>query len=131
MAKLLKQKQPNLFEFAFALRQKKQVASYLDVTSYKPVFHVSSKLNWQHGYASLMMPLCVHPTNPNGIVCYDLMHDPEEILEASASEIQQRIFASNEELAKLSKARFHVKTIHINKSPMIAPLNVLDERHSW
>ncbi len=117
--------QPKLFEYALSLRNKRTVAELIDLVNHKPVFHVSSRLRWQHGYASLMMPLCKHPTNPNGVICYDLAVDPKQLLELSAEEITQRVFTKTE-LLPAGAERVPLKTIHLNKSPMVASLNVLD-----
>lgn len=126
LAKKLKQAQPKLFDYAFSLRDKRKVASLLDLEQHKPVFHVSSRLQWQHGYASLMMPICKHPTNSNGVVCYDLMVDPAPLLALSSDEIAERVFSRKEDLPA-GVARIPLKTIHTNKSPMVANLSVLDE----
>jgi len=125
VAKKMKQAQPKLFEYALSLRDKRKVADLIDLASHKPVFHVSSRLHWQHGYASLMMPLCKHPTNTNGVICYDLATDPRPLLELSAEEISQRVFTKTG-LLPAGVERVPLKTIHLNKSPMLASVSVLD-----
>lgn len=127
LAKKVKQAQPKLFDYALSLRNKKRVAELFDLQTNKPVFHVSSKLNWQHGYASLLMPLWKHPSNNNGIVCYDLSVDPQALFDCSSEDITHRLFTKKEELEKEGLDRVHIKTIHLNKSPMVANLSVLDE----
>lgn len=125
VAKRMKQAQPKLFEYALSLRDKRKVAELIDLASHKPIFHVSSRLRWQNGYASLMMPLCKHPTNTNGVLCYDLLVDPEPLLTLTAAEITQRVFTKSE-LLPAGVARIPLKTIHLNKSPMIASVSLLD-----
>lgn len=125
VARKMKQAQPRLFAYALTLRDKREVAKLLDLATHKPVFHVSSRLQWQHGYASLMMPLCVHPSNSNGIVCYDLSVDPAPLLCLSPDDIAERVFSRAADLPA-GVARIPLKTIHLNKSPMVATMNVLE-----
>jgi exodeoxyribonuclease-1 len=126
LAKKMKQAQPKLFDYAFSLRDKKKVAEMLDLVQHKPVFHVSSRLQWQHGYAALMMPLCKHPTNSNGVICYDLSMDPAPLIALSSDDIAERVFVKKADLPE-GVERIPLKTIHLNKSPMVASLSVLDE----
>jgi exodeoxyribonuclease-1 len=126
VAKKMKQAQPRLFDYALTLRDKREVAKLVDLKSHKPLFHVSSRLQWQHGYAALVMPLCPHPTNSNGIICYDLSVDPSPLLRLSSDEIAERVFTKTQDLPE-GMERVSLKTIHLNKSPMIASLAVLDE----
>jgi len=127
LAKKMKQAQPKLFDYALSLRDKKKVAELLDLAQHKPIFHVSSRLQWQHGYAALMMPLCKHPTNNNGIICYDLSVDPSPLMNLSSDEIAERVFSKQVDLPTGTQ-RIPLKTIHLNKSPMVASLSVLDDR---
>jgi len=126
VAKKMKQAQPRLFDYALTLRDKREVAKLIDLKSHKPLFHVSSRLQWQHGYAALVMPLCPHPTNSNGIICYDLSVDPFPLLQLSSDEIAERVFTKTQDLPE-GVERVPIKTIHLNKSPMVANLNVLDQ----
>jgi len=73
-----------------------------------------------------MIPLCKHVTNSNGILCYDLSVDPGPLLELSSDEIAERVFTKTENLPA-GVERIPLKTIHLNKSPMVAALGVLDE----
>jgi len=129
LAKKVKQAQPKLFDYAFSLRDKKRVAELFDLQSHKPVFHVSSKLNWEHGYSSLLMPLWKHPTNNNGIICYDLNADPQDLFDCNEEEIVERLYTRTVDLPE-GVERIHLKTIHLNKSPMVASLAVLDDEAS-
>ena len=125
LAKKIRSLQPRLFDYALSLRDKRKVAAQIDLDSNKPIFHVSSKLNWRHGYASLMMPICKHPTNSNGIICYDLMVEPAPLMSLSAEEVAERVFTRNEDLPE-GVERIPLKTIHLNKSPMVGSVKLLD-----
>jgi len=71
------------------------------------------------------MPLCAHPTNSNGVICYDLSVDPSPLLTLSSDEIAERVFTRTQDLPE-GMERIPLKSIHLNKSPMVANLSVLD-----
>ena len=124
VAKLIKQKQPKLFEFYLSLRKKNMSKSLLNWQLLKPIVHVSNKIPAQRGCLAIMLPLAIHPTNPNGVICYDLAYDPDDLFELEVDEIQDRIFTPQADLPE-DYERIALKTIHINKSPFVAPLSVL------
>ena len=126
MAKLIKERQPRLFDYLFQLRDKRKVAEMLNPKAMKPVLHVSSMFPAQLGCLSMVVPLARHPTNSNGIVVYDLRHDPEDLLELNEEKIHERLFTPRDALPE-GVERIPLKTIHINKSPVVVPLNTLTD----
>jgi len=124
IAKLIKTKQPKLFDYCLKLRDKRYVKSLLNWQLLKPIVHVSSKIPATRGCLAIMLPLAIHPTNPNGIICYDLAHDPEDLFTLDIEDIRDRIFTPQSELPE-DCPRIPLKTIHVNKSPIVAPLTVL------
>ena len=124
LAKLIKQAQPKLYDFFLHNRGKHQLKQLLQLGSYTPVVHVSGMYGAQKQYLSLVVPVCQHPVNSNGVIVYDLSVNPEVMLSLSATEIQQRIFTAKAELPE-GMERIPLKTVHINKCPIIAPAKVL------
>lgn len=124
MAKLVKQKQPKLFEFLFTHRLKDKALELLQLGSFKPLVHVSGKYPARKNCLAVIVPICKHPTNANEVVVYDVSVDPQPLLALSAEEIKQRIFVANSDLAE-GVARIPLKTVHINKCPVLAPFSVL------
>ncbi|NOQ15226.1 MAG: exodeoxyribonuclease I [Methyloprofundus sp.] len=124
LARLIKQAQPRLFQFFLQNRGKHQLKQLLQLGSYTPVVHVSGMYGVEKQYLALVVPLCQHPGNSNGIVVYDLSVNPEVMLGLSVEEIQQRIFTPKADLPE-GIARIPLKTIHINKCPIVAPAKVL------
>ena len=76
LAHLLKQAQPRLFQFLFEHRTKTQASKLLNVGSGTPLIHVSGMYPAAQNCLAIVMPLCVHPTNANEIVVYDLSVNP-------------------------------------------------------
>lgn len=125
VAKLLRQKQPKLFEYALNMRDKHAAAKAIGLGSMKPVFHISGMFGSGNYCASIVLPLCMHPTNKNAVICFDLRESPAEFLQSSVDEIRQRLFSSVENLA--GKARIPLKNIHLNKSPMVTPVSLVSD----
>ena len=126
MAKLVKQKQPKLFEYLLSLRNKRLVMAEIDLVNHKPFVHCSGMLGSQHQYTGVMMPLTMHPTNKNSVICLDLTRPVDDILELTAEEISQRIFTRQDDLPE-GIERLAIKEVHYNKCPAVAPLGVLNE----
>lgn len=124
MARLIKEKQPKLYEFIFNLRNKKQVNDLLDVYNMTPVVHTSSKISSQHGCTSWFAPAAYHPTNKNAVITVDLAQDPSPLIELSSEEIKRRLYTRRDELSP-DELPIPVKLIHINKCPVVAPAKTL------
>jgi exodeoxyribonuclease I len=126
MAKLVKQQQPKLFEYLLSLRNKRLVMAEIDLVSHNPFVHCSGMLGNQHQYTGVMMPLTMHPSNKNSVICLDLTRSVDGLLELSAEQIGQRIFTRQDELPE-GIERIAIKEVHYNKCPAIAPLGVLNK----
>ena len=124
IAKVVKQAQPKLFNFLMQHRLKPKVLELLQLGSYQPVVHVSGKYTVDKNCLAIVLPICKHPTNNNGIIVYDLSIDPEPMLSLTVTEIQQRLFTATKDLPE-GVARIPLKTVHINKCPVLAPISVI------
>jgi exodeoxyribonuclease-1 len=124
MAKLVRQAQPKLFQFLLQHRSKAKVLELLQLGSFKPVVHISGKYTTVKNCLAIVLPLCKHPTNNNGIIVYDLSIDPEPLLTLSVDDIQQRLFTATDDLPE-GVTRIPLKTVHINKCPVLAPVSVI------
>ncbi len=126
VARMIKEKQPKLYDYVFAIRNKRSVAAMLDVVKKKPVIHVSSMFSTDHMCLALVMPLALHPTNTNGVICYDLSVNPEPLIQLSAEEVSTRLYTAKADLPE-GVDRIPLKTIHINKCPVVATPKLLDD----
>ena len=121
VAKLVMTNQSKLYDYVYQLRFKNKVMELIDVRQRKPFLHVSGKLPKENYYTALMVSLAPHPTNKNSIICFNLMRDPEPLLELSVKEIYQRLFFRQNDQEKLS-----VLTIEANKCPVVATAKLID-----
>lgn len=127
MARLLKKSQPRFYDFAFQLRSKKFAATQMDLKTHQPLLHTSGKLGGKCLFTSLVMPLMAQPGNTNGIVVFDLMQDPAALIDLPADEIRKRMFTAAKDMAE-GVERVALKTVHLNKSPMLAPISLLNKQ---
>lgn len=125
LAKLIKEKQPRLFDYAFSLRSKHKVMDQLDFSKPSVVLHVSSKLPASQGCATLVMPLVRHPSNPNAIITVDLAKDARALLENDPDTIRSRLYSKQVDLG--DEPRPGLKLIHINRSPFITTAKAMTE----
>jgi exodeoxyribonuclease-1 len=124
MAKLIKQKQPKLYEYIFNLRHKQQVKNLLNTAEMTPIVHTSSKVSSAHGCTSWFAPLTYHPVNKNAVICVDLARDISPLLSLTSEEIKTRLYTRHDELGP-DELPIPVKLIHVNKCPMVAPAKTL------
>jgi len=124
IARLVRQAQPKLYQFLLRHKVKAEALNLLQFGGFKPVVHISGKYPAVKNCLAIVLPVCKHPTNSNGIIVYDLSVDPEPMLSLSPEEIQQRIFTATDDLPE-GVARIPLKTVHINKCPVLAPISVI------
>jgi len=124
LARALKQAQPRLWHFYFALRRKRQAFTFLDYVRRTPVLHVSSRYPAERGNLAVVVPLAAHPDQHNCVIVYDLDADPTPLLELDATAIADRVFTPKADLPEGCE-RIPLKAVHANKSPALAPLSVL------
>lgn len=127
LAKLVHDRQPRLYDYVFGHRSKQQLGALLNVYNPAIVLHVSSMYPSELGCIAPVIPLGIHPTNKNEIIVYDLRNDPEEFLNLNARELRERLFTAKDDLEQGAE-RLPVKTIHINKSPVVVPANTLTDQ---
>ncbi|MGK5031360.1 exodeoxyribonuclease I [Janthinobacterium sp. MDT1-19] len=122
LARLIKEKQPKLFEFCLALHKKDRVASemgmHLAASERQPFLHVSGMFPAERGCLGIVWPLATHPSNKNEILVWDCQYDPRELFTLDADTIRTRLFTRKDAMPE-GMTRLPVKSVHLNKSPML------------
>ena len=122
LARLIRHKQPRLFDFCLELRRKDRVAAemglHLDPAQRQPFLHVSGMFPTERGCIGLVWPLAQHPTNKNEILVWDCSHDPSELFGLDVDTIRMRLFSRSADLPE-GVTRLPIKSVHLNKSPML------------
>jgi exodeoxyribonuclease I len=125
MARRLQAAQPKLFDYALSLRDKRRVRDLLNQGV--PLLHASARFPAALGCIAPIFPVAPHPTNGNGIICFDLRADPAQLLDLSAEEIRMRLFTPAAQLPA-GVARLSLKTVHLNRAPLLAPMATLSRQ---
>jgi exodeoxyribonuclease I len=125
VAKLIKEKQPRLYDYIYNLRKKQEVSKLINLRTREAILHVSSRYSAERGAIAMVMPICQHPVNKNGFIVYDLEVPPEEFFDADSEEMAARLYTPAAELPEGVK-RIPLKQIHINKCPVVVPLKTMD-----
>ena len=120
LAKLIKTRRLRLWEFCLKLRSKHEVVREIGVAQSqgKPFLHISGMYGTERGCIALVWPLAPHPKNKNEVIVWDLSADPGELFALDVDAIRTRMFTRAAELPD-GVARLPIKTIHINKSPIV------------
>jgi len=126
LAKLIKTAQPKLYDYVYQNRRKNNIAPLLNINDRTPVVHVSRMYPSEYCGAALVVPIAKDPTNPNGIIVYDLRHSPAALINEDADTLKQWLFTPYKDLPE-GVSRPALKTIHINKCPVVVPEKTLND----
>jgi exodeoxyribonuclease-1 len=124
LARLLRRRQPRLFEWALGLRDQKTVMDLLDPVTPRPVLHSSMRIPAARGCTTLVLPLAIHPRFKKSIIVFDLMADPAPLVDEDAGGICDRVFTPAADLPE-DIERLPLKAIKTNGVPMVAPAATL------
>ena len=124
IARLIKEKQPKLYNFLYRLRRKKEVLKYIDLKEMTPILHTSGMYGSDHGNTRLVVPVAAHPTNGNSIIVFDLAQDPALLLDLGTKTLLERLYTANDDLPE-GVERPALKQLLINKCPVISPTSTL------
>ena len=122
LARLLRAAQPRLWDYALKLRSKQTVRTMLEEG--EPLIHASARFPAALGCIAPVLALAPHPTNNNGVVCFDLRADPAVLLDLPLQEVCRRLFTPAKQLPE-GVERVPLKTVKVNHAPVLAPLKTL------
>lgn len=119
LARLLKQKQPKLFEFLLRVRDKKAVAKL--ALAKDPFVYTSGKYSGEFEKTTVVATIMEHPSQQAALV-FDLRYDPKPFEALSPAELAAAWRRPKDDPG----VRLPIKTLKFNRCPAIAPLSVLD-----
>lgn len=118
MARLIKDKQSDLFKYLLKCRDKKEIAKL--VASGQPFVYTSGRYPSETFHTTAAVLLAKHEQQGAALV-YDLRHDPQPFLDMRIDELIEAWRWSKDP----EKVRLPVKTVKYNRCPAIAPLGVI------
>ena len=122
LARLIRDKQPKLYEWLFNQRTKQRVLD--QVRLLQPMVHISGRFSAAKHYVGVVLPLAWHPKNRNALIVCDLHYDPQPLLDMDAGALRQLLYTRREDLPA-GQLPIGLKLIHVNRCPVVAPMKVL------
>ena len=110
VAKLIREKQPKMFEFLLKMRDKKEVQKLVNLENKQPFVYTSGRYNADFDKTTVVVPIT---TSRNGnVLVYDLRYNLDELM----TEDEPKFYPV-------------VKELCYNKCPAVAPLSVLTDEN--
>jgi exodeoxyribonuclease I len=122
LARLVRDKQPKLYDFLYRQRSKPRVLEQIKLL--QPLLHVSGRYSAARHYISVVLPLAWHPKNRNALIVCDLQLDPQVLLQLDGQTLRERLYTRREQLTE-AQLPVPLKLLHVNRCPVLAPLTVL------
>lgn len=122
VTKLIKEKQPKMFDFMMKFRGKKEVKELVNLDDKQPFVYASGRYSSEYNKTTVAFPLT---SGRNGnVLVYDLRYNLEELLLKQIDDTDADGFKD---------VGFYpvVKELCFNKCPAVAPLSVLDKDNGW
>lgn len=116
VTKLIKQKQPQLFDFLYQMRDKRRVAQLVNLASPQPFVYASGRYASQYNKTTVAYPIA--PAKNGSLLVFDLRYDVADLLQAEQDGTYLEQFGSHWQQAHPEKARIDfspmVKTLQFN-----------------
>ena len=109
VAKLIREKQPELFDFLLKMRDKKEIKKIVNLENKKPFVYASGRYGNEFNKTTVAFPLT---SGRNGnVLVYDLRYNINDV--------------------DMEKTFPVVKELCFNKCPAVAPMGVLEKEDGW
>lgn len=126
VARLIKTKQPQLFDYLLKMRNKRDVAALVNLDDPKPFVYASGRYPKETLHTTVAVPLAPG-SKPGSVIVYDLRSNPMDWAGKTVDELKAIRFTKWEDRQKDGFKPLPVKELAYNKCPAVAPLGVLDE----
>ena len=110
VTKLIKEHQPQLYNYLFEMRGKKKLQKMINLDDKKPFVYASGRYSADHEKTTIAFPLA--PGRNGNVLVFDLRYNLDEII-------------NNDNYFPI------VKELAYNKCPAVAPLGVLEKDDGW
>lgn len=129
VTKLIKQNQPQLYEYLLKLRDKNEVKKLVNLDDKQPFVYTSGRYDVIYHKTTVAFPLTA---GKNGnVVVYDLRIDPTPFIEMDSKQLAKKLYASWEERQAEGFVALPAKELQYNRAPAVAPLGVLSQGDGW
>ena len=121
VAKLIRQHQPQLFDYLYQMRDKRRVQQLVNLDRPAPFVYASGRYPSEFGHTTVAYP--VAPARNGNVLVFDLRVSPRDFW----AEIQQ----PDPEHPLITRLRPTLKPLAYNRCPAVAPLGVLEKADGW
>lgn len=129
VTRLIRAKQPQLFQYLLDMRDKKSVQKLVNLDVKQPFVYVSGRYDNEWNKLTVAFPIA--PALNNNVLVYDLRYDPTDFVNLGEKELGAKVFATWEERQKEDFVKLPVKVLQYNRCPAVAPLGVLAAGDGW
>lgn len=127
LAKLLRSKQPKMWQYLFEHRDKKSILSIIKSGSLVPFVYTSGKYPSQNEKTTVAVAIGKGKT-PGSVLVWDLRYRPSDYAHLTDKEIVGIMTADYETRQREDYTPIPVKELSPNKCPAVAPIGVLDDK---
>ena len=132
VAKLIREKQPKLFDYLCGIRNKREVQKMINLENPQPFVYASGRYANEFNKTTVSFPIA--PGRNGNVLVYDLRYNLEELGRVSGLE---EGFQNDDEVEEVVEERESrsifpiVKELCYNKCPAVAPISVLEVADGW
>ena len=122
LARLVKNAQPRLWDYALGLRRRNPIERLLLPLGRDLCVHVSRRFANERHCAAPVVSVALHPEIRNRVIVVDLSRDIDMLIDCDADELKRRIFGTD--LGE-DEERAPLKEVVLNRCPFVAPINAV------
>ena len=127
VARLLKEKQPQIFDYLFKIRSKNEVQKLVNLENPKPFVYTSGRFKVEFEKTTVAFPIA--PAKNQNVIVWDLRFSPEKFIDWNEDQILENITADFETRSSDDFEPIAAKILQYNKCPAVAPMGVLTEEN--
>lgn len=129
VTRLIREKQPQLYEYLLKMRDKNEVKKLVNLDDKQPFVYTSGRYDSEYDKTTVAFPLTA---GKNGnVIVYDLRYDPSMVINLHSKELAKKLYATWEERQADDFVKLPVKELQYNRAPAVAPLGVLQQADGW
>lgn len=128
VTRLIKQHQPDLYNYLYKLRDKNEIKKLVNLDTPRPFVYTSGRYAGEFEKTTIALP--VAEAEYGNVYVYDLRHDPAQWANKTKAELAKILSTPYKERDE-NFVPLPVKKLQYNRAPAIAPLGVLEQGSGW
>lgn len=139
VARLIREKQPRMFDYLFKMREKNEIKNLINLNNKRMFVYASGRYGNEFNKTTVAFPLT---SGKNGnVLVFDLRYNLEDLLktrqvadvdEEAQNDRDGQVVADDDQERFVERGFFPiVKELCFNKCPAVAPISVLENNGGW